>query len=91
MVERRYLKAAAAILAAFAVGLVFFFIFSAPYGDGLESTMEHGGASEPEPVYQAPFDYGGNYPAALAMGALGFFVVLGSVYLFGRLVGKRAK
>jgi len=91
MVERRYLNAAGIILVAFSVGLVFFFIFSEPYGDGLESTMEHGGVSEPEPVYHAPFDYGGNYPAALSMGALGFVIVLAGAYILGRLLGKRSK
>ena len=91
MVERRYLKAGAAVLAAFAVGLVFFFIFSASYGDGLQRTMEGAGVEEPEPVYHAPLDYGGNYPAAFVMGALGFVIVLGSAYLLGRLMGKRAK
>ena len=91
MVERRYLKAAGIILVAFAVGLVFFFIFSAPYGDGLEKTMEGAGVEEPEPVYHAPLDYGGNYPAAFVMGALGFVIVLGSAYLLGRMMGMRAK
>ena len=91
MVERRYIKAAGAILAGFAVGLVFFFMFSGPYGDGLESTMERGGRNESEPVYHAPLDYGGNYPAALSMGAVGFFLVLGAVYLFGKLAGRRSR
>jgi cobalt/nickel transport protein len=91
MVERRYLKAAGIILAAFAAGLVLFFMFSGPYGDGLESTMERGGKNESEPVYHAPLDYGGNYPAALFMGALGFFLVLGAVYLVGKLAGRRKK
>jgi len=91
MVKRRYLKAGAAVMVAFAVGLVFFFIFSASYGDGLERTMDGAGVEEPEPVYHAPLDYGGNYPAAFVMGALGFVIVLGSAYLLGRLMGKRAK
>ena len=91
MPERRYLKATGIILAAFAVGLVFFFIFSAPYRDGLEKTMKEAGVGEPEPVYHAPLDYGGNYPAAFVMGVLGFVVVLGSAYLLGRLMGKKAK
>jgi hypothetical protein len=91
MHSRKYLKASVAIIVAFAVGLVFFFIFSAPYGDGLEKTMENAGVQEPEPVYHAPFEYGGNYPAAFIMGVLGFVVVLGSVYLLGQLIGKNAK
>lgn len=91
MPERRYLKVAGTILAAFAVGLVLFFIFSAPYGDGLEKTMENAGVEESEPVYHAPLDYGGNYYSGLLMGVLGFFIVLGSAYLFGRMMGKRAR
>ena len=91
MLERRHLKAMAAIFAAFAVGLVLFFIFSAEYGDGLEKTMENAGVEESEPVYHAPLDYGEDYPAAFAMGALGFFIVLGSAYALGRLMRKRAQ
>lgn len=91
MLERKYLKALAVIMAAFAVGLVFFFIFSASFGDGLERTMESAGVEEPDPVYKAPLDYGGDYPAAFVMGALGFFIVLGAAYLLGRLLGKRGK
>ena len=84
------LKAAAVILAAFAVGLVLFFIFSAPYGDGLERTMEGAGVEEPEPLYRAPLDYGEDYPAALAMGILGFATVLLVALAAGKLLGKRA-
>ena len=89
MSSGKYMKAAGVIIAAFAVGLVFFFIFSAPYGDGLEKTMENAGVQEREPVYKAPLDYGGNYPAALAMGSLGFLVVLGCAYFFSRAMGKK--
>ena len=91
MPERRYMKAVGVLLAAFAAGLVLFFVFSEPYGDGLESTLERGGVPEPEPVYRAPLDYGGNYPAALLMGSLGFFVVLAAVFLLGGLAGRKAK
>jgi len=91
MLERRHLKAIAVMMAAFAVGLVFFFIFSASFGDGLERTMENAGVEEPDPVYKAPLDYGGNYPAAFVMGALGFFIVLGAAYILGKLSGKRVK
>ena len=72
MIERRYLKAIAGIIAIFAVGLVFFFIFSAPFGDGLERTMEEAGIEEGEPIYQAPFDYGSDYVGALVAGLIGF-------------------
>ena len=91
MDRRKFLKAAAVLVAAFAVGLVFFFIFSAPYGDGLERTMENAGVEEQEPVYRAPLDYGGNYPAALAMGCLGFIMVLGSAYLIVKMMRMKGK
>jgi len=91
MVERRSLLAIAGILVAFAAGLVLFFIFSAPYGDGLERTMEHGGVEEPEPVYHAPLDYGDSYAVALVMGIVGFAIVLGSAFLVGKAFGKRGR
>jgi cobalt/nickel transport protein len=77
------------ILCIFAAGLVFFFLFSAPYGDGLEKTMEEGEVEEDEPVYQAPLDYGDNYLASFAMGVVGFFVVLLVLLVLGRLLGRK--
>lgn len=77
------------ILSIFAIGLVFFFIFSAPYGDGLEKTMEEGEVEEGEPVYQAPLDYGDDYLTAFAMGAVGFFAVLLVIFVLGRFLGKK--
>ena len=91
MPERRHLKAIGALLAAFAAGLALFFLFSSSMGDGLDRTMENAGVEDGDPVYKAPFDYGGNYPAALAMGMLGFFIVLAAAYMVGRLAGKRGK
>jgi hypothetical protein len=76
------------ILAVFAVGLVFFFLFSAQYGDGLEKTMEEAGVAEGEPAYEAPLDYGGDYLSALGMGILGFLAVVGLVLLLGRILGR---
>ncbi len=77
------------ILCVFAAGLVLFFIFSEPYGDGLEKTMEEGEVEESEPVYQAPLDYGDNYLASLAMGVVGFFVVLLVLLVLGRALGRK--
>lgn len=78
-----------AILCIFAVGLIFFFLFSAPYGDGLEKTMEEGEIEEGEPVYEAPLDYGDNYMASFAMGVVGFFVVLLVLLVLGRILGRK--
>jgi hypothetical protein len=74
--EKRYLKATAAILMVFTIGLVGFYMFSSMYGDGLERTMEDQGISEGEPVYKAPLDYGGDYSASLIMGLVGFAIVM---------------
>ncbi len=77
------------ILCIFALGLVFFFIFSAPHGDGLEHTMEEADVEEGEPVYEAPLDYGDNYLTAFAMGVVGFFTVLLVILLLGRFLGSK--
>lgn len=77
------------ILCIFAAGLVLFFIFSEPYGDGLEKTMEQSEVEEGEPVYQTPLDYGSNYLASLAMGIVGFFVVLLVLLVLGRVLGRK--
>lgn len=90
MDRRSLILAVGVIFVAFAVGLVLFFIFSAPYGDGLEKTMEDAGVEEGEPVYRAPLDYGKNYSTAFAMGILGFVVVLVSAYALGRVLRKKA-
>ncbi|MGQ9581917.1 MAG: PDGLE domain-containing protein [Thermoplasmatota archaeon] len=90
MDKRSLILAVGVILAAFAVGLVLFFIFSAPYGDGLEKTMDDAGVEEGEPVYSAPLDYGEDYFTAFAMGVLGFVVVLVSAYALGRVLRKKA-
>lgn len=82
----KYLKAVIVIALAFSIGLVFFFIFSAPYRDGLEKTMELGGIEEEEPIYKAPFDYGDNYIVALLMGLFGFAIVFGCMYIYGKLI-----
>jgi hypothetical protein len=89
MHSRQMLKAVAAIFVAFAVGLVFYFIFSAAFGDGLEKTMENAGVEEQKPVYTAPLSYGDNYHMALVMGIVGFAAVLGCAFLFGKLLTKK--
>ena len=76
MIESKYIKAVAAIVIVFAIGLVGFYMFSAMYGDGLEKTMEDQGVSEGEPVYAAPLDYGGDYGSSFIMGLVGFVIVL---------------
>ncbi len=88
MIERRYLKAIVGIVAIFAVGLVFFFLFSAAYGDGLERTMEEAGVEEHDPVYQAPFSYGDDYLTALLAGILGFGLTFGVVFAYFKIAGK---
>lgn len=89
MMEKRYLKATAAILAVFAIGLVGFYIFSSMYGDGLERTMEDSGVSEGEPVYHAPLDYGGDYGTSLMMGLVGFALVILVVLLWWFMIRAR--
>ncbi len=76
MMEKRYLKAIAALFVIFAIGLVGFYAYSAMYGDGLEKVMEENGVSEGEPVWTAPLDYGDGYGGSLLMGIIGFFVVM---------------
>jgi hypothetical protein len=82
--ERRYLKATAAILVAFAVGLVGFWLVSSELGDGLEVTMDEAGWEEPEQVWQAPLDYGDDYVGGLIAGIIGFAATFGVVYLYMR-------
>jgi hypothetical protein len=87
--RKRVLVAVLGIVLIFAAGLVFYFIFSAPYSDGLESTMEGAGIGEGEPVFEAPLSYGDDYLTALAMGIIGFLVVFGLVLLVGRILGRK--
>jgi len=49
------------------------------------------GVDEPAPVYRAPLEYGDSYPVALAMGGLGFIIVLGSAFLLARMMRKKGK
>lgn len=87
--NKKYIKASLCIIIIFCIGLVLFFIFSAPYGDGLENTMEEGEVSESEPAYQAPLDYGDGYFSALLMGLIGFIIVIFCVLLYAKILRKR--
>jgi hypothetical protein len=84
-----YLKATVGMIVIFCIGLVFFFIFSEPYGDGLEKTMENADVEEGEPSYNAPLDYGDNYITALVMGLIGFIIVLFCILLISKFMRKK--
>ncbi len=89
MERKRYLTAVVGIIVLFAVGLELFFIFSAPYGDGLEKTLERAHVEEPEPVYKAPLDYGDNYAEAFVSGLIGFAAVFAIGYGTAKILGRR--
>ncbi|MDD1768719.1 MAG: hypothetical protein LUQ55_01900 [Methanomassiliicoccales archaeon] len=72
-----------------AIGLVFYFAFSATYGDGLERTMEDAGVEEHEASYTGPFSYGDDYLTALATGLIGAGITLIAVYGFLKISRKR--
>ncbi len=75
-IPRRELLSIVCILAIFAASVIGFMLFSADKPDGLEQTMAEAGFEEQEPLYTAPLDYGNDYTEYVAMGILGFFVVL---------------
>lgn len=81
-------KAIFSIIIVFSLALVFFFLFAAEYGDGLERTMEEGEVEEGEPAYSAPLDYGDNYFVSLLSGIAGFFAVLVIIVLILKIMGK---
>ncbi len=87
--DKNLLRASALIIVVFALGLIMFFIFSAPYGDGLEKTMEEAEVEEGEAVYEAPLDYGENYHTALVMGIVGFIAVFVVLILLGKALGRK--
>ena len=74
------------VMVILALGLVFFYAFSAPYGDGLEVTMEEGEAEEGEPVYEGPLGYGDDHISSWVMGMAGFVVLVGLFWGLGRLL-----
>lgn len=82
--KKKYIVASAAIMLVFALGLVFYFTFSAGQGDGLESTMEEAGVEE-DSFYDAPFDYGNDWGSAFVAGAIGFLLTFGLIYGYTRL------
>jgi cobalt/nickel transport protein len=84
----RVLLGIAVILAA---GLVFFYMFSAPYGDGLENTMEEGEVEESESVHDAPLDYGDDYGSTLVMGLVGLTIMILLVYGLARAMPDRSR
>lgn len=89
MFNKKDLIVITGIILLFAIGLVGFFVFSAPYGDGLENTMENAEVEESEPVYSAPLDYGDNYALAFSMGCLGFAVTLCGIYIISWLLRQK--
>ncbi len=86
-----YLKAAAVVMALFAIGLVGYFAFSAAFPDGLERVMEDNGLEESEPFYTAPLSYGEDYWGALIAGITGFAITFGLMYLYLRGMKARNK
>jgi len=89
MIQKKLLIAIAAILIAFAIGLVAFFLFSEGMPDGLEHVMEENGVQEGEPVYHAPLDYGSDYMTAFLMGLVGFAIIL--LVMLGFLIVVKKK
>jgi len=86
--KKDILKISAGIIILFAVLLPLYYVFSAPYGDGLEKTMKSAGIEESEQVWKAPLGYGENYFTTLTFGLVGFFLTLSIVYLIGFTVKK---
>jgi hypothetical protein len=83
--DKRYIIGTVAILVAFAIGLVGFFLVSDGVPDGLDKTMEETGLGESEPVYTAPLDYGSNYLSSLVMGIVGFFITMAVMFAIIKL------
>lgn len=75
----------------FAIGLLFYFAFSASLGDGLERTMEDAGIEEQEGTYSGLLSYGDDYPAAFAAGLMGAGMTFVVVYAFFRISRRRRK
>ena len=88
MFKKKDLLVIMGIIILFSVGLIGFYIFSAPFGDGLETTMEDAEVEEADPVYNAPLDYGDNYLLTFSIGCLGFAVTLLIIYLLSWLLRK---
>lgn len=89
MLRDRKIMWVVGIIIMFAIGLIGYYAFSVDKGDGLERTMEEGGAEEGEAIYEAPFDYGSNYPLTFIMGILGFIATFLLIYLIIVLLRKK--
>ena len=87
--NRKRILAVIVVLGIFIIGAVGYWIISAGMPDGLERTMENAGVGEQGSVYQAPLDYGGDYPMYILMGAVGFFAVLISALGIAKLMAKK--
>jgi CDP-diglyceride synthetase len=88
MFKRKDLLGFIGIIILFSIGLIGFYLFSEPYGDGLEKTMVSAEVEESDPVYSAPLDYGDNYLYTFSLGCIGFAITLLIVYLLSWLLRK---
>jgi ABC-type sugar transport system permease subunit len=89
MMQRKFLVGGMAILLAFAIGLVGFFLISDGKPDGLETILDQQGVEETAPVWTAPLGYGTDYASALMMGIIGFSLVLLVSFAYLKFVAKR--
>jgi hypothetical protein len=89
--QRKFLIGGIAILLAFSIGLVGFFLVSVGRPDGLETVLEGQGVEETTPIWTAPLDYGSDYVSALSMGIIGFSLVLLVSFGYLRLVAKKKR
>lgn len=89
--EPRIRLAVVGLVVLFALGLIGFYHFSANKGDGLEATMEEGRVEEGEPVWSAPLEYGEDYGHSLAMGLLGFLLLMALTLGYGHLIRWRQR
>jgi len=88
--NRRYLKALAAIIVLFAVFLPLYYTFSYGRDDALGRTIQEGNASGGS-THNAPFSYGGSFLESLAFGMIGMVVVFLVFYGVFLAVRRRSK
>jgi hypothetical protein len=89
--QRKFLIGGMAILLAFSIGLVGFFLVSEGRPDGLETVLEGQGVEETVPIWTAPLDYGSDYMSTLLMGMIGFGLVLLLTLGYLRLASKKRR
>jgi hypothetical protein len=89
--RRKFLIGGMAILLAFSIGLVGFFLVSEGRPDGLETVLEGQGVEETAPIWTAPLDYGSDYISTLLMGMIGFSLVLLVTLGYLKFVAKRKR